>query len=156
MRRAIPTARLPVRVLMPGGGTSHQEMSLQIIPAIDLMNGACVRLEQGDPERKTTYSLAPADQARAFEADGAQRIHIVDLDGAFSGKPTNVQTIQAIRAATACHLEVGGGIRDREAVETLLTSGADHIVIGTKALEDLALLHELMRDFADQIIIGAD
>jgi phosphoribosylformimino-5-aminoimidazole carboxamide ribotide isomerase len=131
-------------------------MKFQIIPAIDLMDGACVRLQQGDAARKTKYPAPPAEVARGYEKDGAKRIHVVDLDGAFSGKLTNLDAIRAIRAATDAEIEFGGGVRDLEAVETLLTAGINYVVIGTQALEDLAFLRSMIRDFGDSIIVGAD
>jgi phosphoribosylformimino-5-aminoimidazole carboxamide ribotide isomerase len=131
-------------------------MSFQIIPAIDLMDGGCVRLQQGDANRKTKYDVAPADVARGYEADGAKRIHVVDLDGAFGGKPKNLEVIREIRSATNAEIEVGGGVRELEAVENLLTAGVNYVVIGTKALEDLKFLSTMMREFGPQIIVGAD
>ncbi|MGI8908065.1 MAG: 1-(5-phosphoribosyl)-5-[(5-phosphoribosylamino)methylideneamino]imidazole-4-carboxamide isomerase [Candidatus Sumerlaeaceae bacterium] len=131
-------------------------MSFQIIPAIDLMDGGCVRLQQGDANRKTKYDIAPADVARSYEKDGARRIHVVDLDGAFSGTPKNIDAIRAIRTAVESEIEVGGGVRDLEAIETLLTSGVNFVVIGTKALEDLEFLSRMVRNFTAQIIVGAD
>src|SRR5258708_614261 len=115
-------------------------MSFEVIPAIDLMNGQCVRLEQGDAKKKTVYPTPPADVAREFEAAGAQRIHIVDLDGAFEGKPKNLAAIHLIRAATAVQLEVGGGIRTRDVAKALIDDGINNVVIGTKALEDPAFI----------------
>src|SRR4051812_32106952 len=122
-------------------------MPFEIIPAIDLMDGACVRLQQGDAKRKTKYDVAPAEVARGYEKDGATRIHVVDLDGAFTGKPKNLDVIRDIRIATNAKVEVGGGVRDRGVVETLLTTGIDGIVIGTQALEDLDFLRSMMRSF---------
>src|SRR5437868_5508967 len=98
-------------------------MPFQIIPAIDLMDGGCVRLQQGDANRKTKYDVSPAEVAHGYEIDGARRIHVVDLDGAFSGKPKNMEAIRAIRGATSADIEVGGGVRDLEAIEDLLTAG---------------------------------
>jgi phosphoribosylformimino-5-aminoimidazole carboxamide ribotide isomerase len=131
-------------------------MAFEIIPAIDLMDGGCVRLQQGDATRKTKYDVAPAEVARGYEADGARRIHVVDLDGAFSGKARNMEAIKAIRAATGAKIEVGGGVRDLGAVEDLLTAGVNYVVIGTQALEDTKFLSQMMRDFGPQIIVGAD
>jgi phosphoribosylformimino-5-aminoimidazole carboxamide ribotide isomerase len=131
-------------------------MSFQILPAIDLMDGGCVRLQQGDASRKTKYPTPPADVAKSYEEAGAQRIHVVDLDGAFTGKPANLEAIKAIRAATKVTIEVGGGVRDRATIATLLETGIDHVVIGTKALEDLVFLGEMVTEFGDRIIVGAD
>src|ERR1043166_9627884 len=131
-------------------------MNFLVIPAIDLMGGKCVRLQQGDAKRKTVYPKPPAEVAREYEAAGAQRIHVVDLDGAFEGKPKNLEAIQAIRATTKLQIEVGGGIRTREGAKTLLDAGINHAVIGTKALEDPALIESMVHEFGDRIIIGAD
>lgn len=131
-------------------------MKFQILPAIDLMDGGCVRLQQGDASRKTRYETAPADVARAYEQDGARRIHVVDLDGAFSGKPANLQAIARIRAATTAEIEVGGGIRDRATILALLDAGVNYAVIGTKALEDVEFLRESVKEFGERIIVGAD
>ncbi|MCX7018722.1 MAG: 1-(5-phosphoribosyl)-5-[(5-phosphoribosylamino)methylideneamino]imidazole-4-carboxamide isomerase [bacterium] len=129
---------------------------MNIIPAIDLMSGGVVRLEQGDASRKIVYAETPAGMARAFEAAGARRIHVVDLDGAFSGEPKNLEAIRAIRAATHAQIEVGGGIRSRAHAETLIAEGVDYIVIGTKALEDPEFLAEMMRAHGGRVIVGAD
>lgn len=128
----------------------------QIIPAIDLMEGSCVRLQQGDASRKTRYPEPPDLVAHGYETDGAKRIHVVDLDGAFSGQPCNTEAIRSIRAAVKADIEVGGGIRDRSSVETLLGIGVNYVVIGTKALEDPVFLEEMVRDYGERIIVGAD
>src|SRR5690606_25246960 len=113
-------------------------MSFQILPAIDLMDGACVRLQQGDANRKTRYAIPPAEVAASYAEAGVQRIHVVDLDGAFGGEPKNADAIRAIRAATPAdvEIEVGGGIREPETVQALFDAGINYAVIGTKALDD--------------------
>jgi phosphoribosylformimino-5-aminoimidazole carboxamide ribotide isomerase len=128
----------------------------QFIPAIDLMDGAVVRLQQGDATRKTVYPVAPANIARQYEEAGAQRIHVVDLDGAFGGSPRNLDAIRAIRAAVSCEIEVGGGIRSAETVATLLDAGINYAVIGTRALEDPAFLATMTAAHSGAIIVGAD
>lgn len=128
----------------------------EIIPAIDLMGGKCVRLQQGDASRRTVYEIAPEKVAAEYEKVGARRIHVVDLDGAFGGEPRNLDTIRRIRKATACEVEVGGGIRTREAAEALLEAGANYIVIGTKALESPEFLAELVGAHGNRVIVGAD
>ena len=128
----------------------------QFIPAVDLMDGAVVRLQQGDANRKTVYPVAPADIARQYEEAGARRIHVVDLDGAFGGSPRNLEAIRAIRAAVACEIEVGGGIRSAETVSTLLDAGINYAVIGTRALEDPAFLATMVSAHGGSIIVGAD
>jgi phosphoribosylformimino-5-aminoimidazole carboxamide ribotide isomerase len=131
-------------------------VSFQILPAIDLMGGAVVRLQQGDAKRKTVYPVSPAEMAAQYEAAGARRIHVVDLDGAFEGDPKNMAAIRAIRGATSAKIEVGGGVRDRATVQALVDAGIDHTVIGTRALEDPKFLAEMVREFGDRIIVGAD
>lgn len=132
-------------------------MTFQILPAIDLMDGACVRLQQGDANRKTRYEIPPAQVAADYQLNGAQRIHVVDLDGAFSGTPANLEAIKAIRAAAPDVLiEVGGGVRDEKTVNTLLEAGINFVVIGTKALEDLTFLKAAVDAHGDKIIVGAD
>lgn len=131
-------------------------MHFEILPAIDLMDGACVRLQQGDANRKTRYSKSPEEVAREYELAGARRIHVVDLDGAFSGVSRNLETIKGIRKATSCKIEVGGGIRDNSALEALFEAGVDYVIIGTKALEDPVFLAEAIRKHGSRIIVGAD
>ena len=131
-------------------------MPFQIIPAIDLMDGGVVRLQQGDAKRKTEYPVSAPDVARSYEAAGATRIHVVDLDGAFEGKSRNLKTILAIREAVSVEVEVGGGIRDAHAVDALLGAGINYAVIGTRALEDPAFLAKMVRAHGPRIIVGAD
>jgi phosphoribosylformimino-5-aminoimidazole carboxamide ribotide isomerase len=131
--------------------------NFQLIPAIDLMDGACVRLQQGDASRKTRYSIAPAEIARQYAAAGVNRIHVVDLDGAFSGKPSNLAAIKSIRdAAPNAQIEVGGGIREASTVESLFEAGINFAVIGTKALEDPLFLQNMIAEHGEKIIVGAD
>lgn len=120
------------------------------------MDGGCVRLEQGDASRKTQYALTPETVVRGYEVNGATRIHVVDLDGAFQGVPKNLEVIKAIRAATTAEVEVGGGIRDMQTIEALLEAGINYVIIGTKALEDPAFLAEAMRLHGKHVIVGAD
>lgn len=132
-------------------------MSFQIIPAIDLMDGSCVRLQQGDASRKTRYPLPPAQVAGDYEAAGTRRIHVVDLDGAFGGEPKNLDAIRAIReAAPNAEIEVGGGIREQSTIEALFDAGISYAVIGTKALEDLDFLKDMIGKYGSRIIVGAD
>jgi len=131
-------------------------LAFQIIPAIDLMDGAVVRLQQGDAKRKTEYAVSAPEVARSYEAAGATRIHVVDLDGAFEGEPRNLKTILAIRDAVSVEVEVGGGIRDARAVDALLGAGINYAVIGTRALEDPAFLAGMVKAHGPQIIVGAD
>lgn len=130
----------------------------QIIPAIDLMEGAVVRLEQGDAKRRTRYDVTPGEVAASYKRDGARRIHVVDLDGAFSGTPANLDAIREIITAvgTDVEVEVGGGVRNAAAVNALLEAGASYVVIGTKALEDQDFLGEMVQLHGEKVIVGAD
>jgi len=127
-----------------------------VIPAIDLMNGCCVRLQQGDSSRQTRYAVDAAQVAKNFEQAGARRIHIVDIDGAFEGIPKNISTIEAIRNATTVELEVGGGIREEQTIRMLLDLGINYVILGTKALEHPEFLKEMVGRYGDHIIVGAD
>jgi len=129
---------------------------MDLIPAIDLMDGQVVRLQQGDASRKTIYSVEPGEMARRFEEAGVKRIHVVDLDGAFGGVPVNLPSIRDIRRATRAVIEVGGGIRDGDHVRVLFAEGIDYAIIGTKALEDPAFLRDMVAEFGTRIIVGAD
>ena len=111
-------------------------MSLKVIPAIDLRGGRCVRLIQGQSHRETVYSREPVEVAKGFEEAGAERLHVVDLDGAFSGRPGNLEIIRAITSAVAMPVEVGGGIRDMEAIDRILDAGAAYVILGTAACEN--------------------
>ncbi len=133
------------------------QSQLTIIPAIDLMDGQCVRLQQGDAKRKTVYHIPPETVAKNFEDDGAKRLHIVDLDGAFAGSPVNLKTIENIRKTVKMTVEVGGGIRTEDDIRRVLELGIDHVILGTRAMEDKAFLGRMIENFgADKIIVGAD
>ncbi len=127
-----------------------------IIPAIDIMEGRCVRLTQGERGSRKVYDRDPVETARAWEAAGAKRIHVVDLDGAFDGESENLAAIRAIAAAVKVPVEVGGGIRTAEAVATLLESGVSFVVIGTLAVEKPRLASELIEIYRGKIYIGID
>ncbi|HWP96719.1 MAG TPA: 1-(5-phosphoribosyl)-5-[(5-phosphoribosylamino)methylideneamino]imidazole-4-carboxamide isomerase [Syntrophomonadaceae bacterium] len=128
-----------------------------IYPAIDLKDGQCVRLVQGRAEDQTVYSREPAEVARRFEEEGAAYLHVVDLDGAFGGKPANLPAIRAIAAALRIPFQVGGGLRDRESVLTLLECGASRVIIGTRAATEPEFLEDLLAEFgADKIVLGID
>ncbi|HSV96213.1 MAG TPA: 1-(5-phosphoribosyl)-5-[(5-phosphoribosylamino)methylideneamino]imidazole-4-carboxamide isomerase [Spirochaetota bacterium] len=106
-----------------------------VIPAIDIKNGKCVRLEQGDPEKETIYSNDPVAMALEFQRMGAKLIHVVDLDGAFEGRPVNIDIVMSIQKSLTIPIEIGGGIRDLEAVRTYLNAGITRIILGTAVLE---------------------
>ena len=111
-----------------------------LFPAIDLKDGACVRLEQGDMTRATVFQRDPAAQAQAFEAQGFEYLHIVDLDGAFAGKPVNVAAVERILEVASIPVQLGGGIRDLATIETWLDKGVTRVVIGTAAVRDPVLV----------------
>jgi phosphoribosylformimino-5-aminoimidazole carboxamide ribotide isomerase len=127
-----------------------------IIPAIDLMAGCVVRLKQGRAEDRTQYSDDPAQVARSFEAAGARRIHIVDLDGAFRGASANLAAIREIRRAVGCEIEVGGGFRTPEAVRGALAEGIDYVILGTLAVEQPDLLAAMVREHGERLIVAVD
>jgi phosphoribosylformimino-5-aminoimidazole carboxamide ribotide isomerase len=127
-----------------------------IIPAIDLKEGKCVRLEQGLMDKATVYSDDPATTAKHWEAQGAELLHVVDLNGAFAGVPKNLDAIKAIRGAIRIPIEVGGGIRDMPTIRTLVSIGIDRIILGTAAIENPAFVQEACREFPGRIIVGID
>jgi phosphoribosyl isomerase A len=125
------------------------------IPAIDLMGGSVVRLVQGDPARARVYSADPVAVARRFEEAGAPRLHVVDLDAALQ-RGSNPDTAAAICRAVDIPVQVGGGLRDREAVARALRSGADRAVLGTLAVEDPGLFASLAREYGDRLVVALD
>ena len=128
-----------------------------LIPAIDLQQGKCVRLRQGDPEQATVYSDDPGATADRWIAAGARRLHIVDLDGARSGKPVNAKAIEQIaRAHPDLPIQVGGGIRDEETVEAYLTAGVQFVILGTRAVNAPHFVSDLCAEFSGHIIVGLD
>ncbi|HBC68730.1 MAG TPA: 1-(5-phosphoribosyl)-5-[(5-phosphoribosylamino)methylideneamino]imidazole-4-carboxamide isomerase [Sutterella sp.] len=130
-----------------------------LIPAIDLMNGRCVRLKQGDLDKNiTVYNEDPADQAAQWAALGAERIHIVDLDGAKTGEPVNAQVIESMikRIGKRAEIELGGGIRSMRQVEAYLSAGVQYCVIGTAAIKDPEFLKTACREFEGRIIVALD
>ena len=127
-----------------------------VIPAIDLKEGKCVRLLQGRAEDATVYSDNPAETAKRWEAEGAELLHIVDLDGAFTGGMKNISAIEAIRKAIRIPIEVGGGIRDMDKIEKLLSLGVNRIILGTVAVEKPELVKEACKKYPDKILIGID
>jgi len=129
---------------------------MYIIPAIDLRDGKCVRLIQGRYDRQISYRDDPAEQAREFNAAGAQWLHIVDLDGAKLGRPVNTDTISAIASLGTLNIEVGGGLRDEASIKQLLDIGVERVIIGTKAVSDFEWFSEMARKFAGKIVLGLD
>ena len=127
-----------------------------LFPAIDLKQGQCVRLEQGDMERATVFNTDPAAQARAFAEQGFSHLHIIDLDGAFAGAPVNRAAVEAIVAASPARTQLGGGIRSMATIEAWLTAGIGRVILGTAALRDPQLVIEACRAFPDRIAVGID
>jgi len=127
-----------------------------VIPAIDLKGGKCVRLKQGRMEDATVYGDDPGEMARHWEEQGARRLHVVDLDGAFAGRPENLAAIRAIRGAISIPVELGGGVRDEATADRILGEGIDFVILGTAALEDPDLVARLSRRHADRILVGID
>ncbi len=129
---------------------------IEIIPSIDLRNGKCVRLYQGDYNRETVFSDDPLDVALKWQSMGAPRLHIVDLDGAASGEIRNLEIIRNIAKAMLIPVQLGGGIRDIETVEALLKAGIERVILGTAAVEDPRLVVEACRRFRESIIVSID
>ena len=129
-----------------------------LIPAIDLKDGNCVRLKQGLMEQATVFSNQPAEMATHWLKQGARRLHLVDLDGAFAGEPKNFGAIRAILAAVSAELPVqlGGGIRDLATIEKYLSLGLQDVIIGTAAVKNPAFVREACKEFAGHIIVGLD
>lgn len=127
-----------------------------VIPAIDLKDGQCVRLEQGLMEKDTVYSDDPAAMARHWQAEGGEMLHLVDLDGAFAGVPKNRAAIQAIVAAVDVPTELGGGIRDLATIEAYLELGINRVILGTVAKENPALVAQACKKFPGQVVVGID
>jgi phosphoribosylformimino-5-aminoimidazole carboxamide ribotide isomerase len=128
----------------------------EVIPAIDLRGGRCVRLYQGDYARETVYSDDPAAMARQWAALGAPRLHVVDLDGARAGEPVNLDAIRAILAAVRVPVQVGGGVRTAATVARLLGLGVQRVVLGTAAVQDPDLTAAVCARYGDAVIIGVD
>ena len=127
-----------------------------LFPAIDLKDGQCVRLRQGEMDQVTVFNEDPAGQARSFEEQGFEWLHVVDLNGAFAGKPVNASAVEAILAAIHVPVQLGGGIRDLDTIVTWLDKGIDRVILGTAAVRDPALVREAARDFPGCIAVGID
>jgi phosphoribosylformimino-5-aminoimidazole carboxamide ribotide isomerase len=129
---------------------------LTLYPAIDLKDGACVRLRRGDMADATQYSDDPAAQARAWQDAGSQWLHVVDLDGAFAGKPVNRAAVLAILATATVPVQLGGGVRDMAGVEGWLQAGVTRVILGSAAVKNPALVREASRAFPGRIVVGID
>jgi phosphoribosylformimino-5-aminoimidazole carboxamide ribotide isomerase len=127
-----------------------------LYPAIDLKDGRCVRLLRGAMESATVFGEDPAAQARAFVAAGCRWLHLVDLDGAFAGRPVNAGAVEAVVAAVEVPVQLGGGIRDRATVEAWLEKGVARVILGTAALRDPGLVREAARAWPGRVAVGID
>lgn len=127
-----------------------------LFPAIDLKDGLCVRLEQGDMARATVFNRDPAAQARAFETQGFEYLHVVDLDGAFAGKPVNAGAVERILESISIPVQLGGGIRSMATLEAWLNKGVSRVVIGTAAVRDPAFVKEAALHFPHRVAVGLD
>jgi phosphoribosylformimino-5-aminoimidazole carboxamide ribotide isomerase len=138
-------------VLLEGSGGA-----VILYPAIDLKDGSCVRLRRGEMGEATVFNTDPADQAGKFARAGAGWLHLVDLDGAFAGKPMNRAAVESILAAVKIPCQLGGGIRDHATIEGWLGAGIARVILGTAALKNPSLVREACRRFPDRIAIGID
>ena len=129
---------------------------MEVIPAIDILGGQCVRLYQGDYGQVQTFDEDPVAVADRWVEEGATRLHLVDLDGAKAGQPVNLQTISAIARAVPIPVQVGGGLRDRQSAAELLNAGVQRIILGTVAVEHPELVAHLCQEFPDRIVVGID
>ena len=127
-----------------------------LFPAIDLKNGEAVRLQQGDMARATVFSHNPAAQAHAFAEQGFTHLHLVDLDGAFAGKPVNAAAVERILAAVKIPVQLGGGIRDRTTIDAWLDKGVARVIVGTAAVRDPALVKAAARAYPGRVAVGLD
>ena len=127
-----------------------------LFPAIDLKDGQCVRLKLGDMDQATVFNTDPAAQAATFEAQGFKWLHLVDLNGAFAGKPVNQMAVEAILKSVTIPIQLGGGIRSLAQIETWLAKGIRRVILGTVALRDPALVREACKLFPGRIVVGID
>ena len=130
---------------------------IEIIPAIDILEGKCVRLSKGDYDKSTQYSSSPLDQARRFEDLGVERLHVVDLDGARSSSPMNLHIVEEIKTRTGLRVEFGGGIKTTDSVGRVLSAGVDYIIVGSTAAKDPELFRQWTREYSPgRFVLGAD
>jgi phosphoribosylformimino-5-aminoimidazole carboxamide ribotide isomerase len=129
---------------------------MELIPAIDIRGGRCVRLDQGDFGRETVFADEPVEVARRWLDEGASRLHVVDLDGAREGWPVNAELVGRIVAVAGVPVQVGGGLRDKAAIQRYLDAGVDRVVLGTAAVKDRALLAEALAEHGRQIVVSVD
>jgi len=129
---------------------------VKIIPAIDLKNGRCVRLLQGKEDQETVYGEDPVETALSFEEQGAEQIHLVDLDGAFRGESKNLEQVERIAQAVKVPVELGGGIRSLDDISRVFDLGVNFVIIGTIAVKNPKVLEEAIQKFENQLILGLD
>ncbi|MCI0783591.1 MAG: 1-(5-phosphoribosyl)-5-[(5-phosphoribosylamino)methylideneamino]imidazole-4-carboxamide isomerase [Chloroflexi bacterium] len=129
---------------------------MEIIPAVDIRGGRCVRLDQGDYERETVFADDPVAVAQRWEKAGARRLHVVDLDGARDGKPQNEDVIRRVIEAVSVAVQVGGGVRDISVIDRYVKAGADRVAMGTAAVKDQTMLVNAVSLFRERIIVGVD
>ncbi len=127
-----------------------------LFPAIDLKDGQCVRLKLGDMEQATIFNDNPADQAKRFETQGFEWLHLVDLNGAFEGRPVNARAVEEILKAISIPLQLGGGIRDLATIEHWLSRGVTRVILGTIALRNPDIVREACKEFPGEIVVGID
>ena len=127
-----------------------------LFPAIDLKDGQCVRLQRGEMAQATVFNAHPAAQARTFAAQGFQWLHIVDLNGAFAGKPVNASAVESILANVSIPVQLGGGIRDLATIEAWLAKGVRRVILGTAAVRDPALVRDACKRFPGRVAVGLD
>ncbi len=127
-----------------------------LYPAIDIRGGQAVRLLQGDYERETAYDADPVDAATRWAGEGAEFLHVVDLDGAKAGEPQNLDAVRRIAAAVECPIQVGGGLRDAGSVAAVLAAGAERVVIGTAALRDPEFLDRVVAEHGERVVVSVD
>lgn len=130
--------------------------TFQILPAIDMIDGQCVRLVQGDYDQKTVFAPDPVEKAKEFKTLGADSIHLVDLDGAKAGHPVNDEIIRAVKRATGLFAEVGGGIRTMDDIAMYLEAGLDRVILGTSAVQNRKLVEEAAKKYGKNIAVGID
>ncbi|OYQ67243.1 1-(5-phosphoribosyl)-5-[(5-phosphoribosylamino)methylideneamino]imidazole-4-carboxamide isomerase [Pseudanabaena sp. SR411] len=129
---------------------------MDVIPAIDILDGRCVRLYQGDYQQSEVFGEDPVEVAQRWYSQGAKYLHVVDLDGAKEGKPKNLKVIEAIARSIPMRVQMGGGLRDRESIVSVLNSGVSRVILGTAAVESSQLIADICAEFPEQIMIGID
>lgn len=130
--------------------------NFNVIPAIDIIGGRCVRLTQGDYGKETVYSDNPVEVAKRFEAAGASRLHLVDLEGAKASFPKNLDVLRSITRETGLKVEFGGGVKSKEALDDVLAAGAEYVICGSVAFTDPGIFKEWLKSYGDRIVLGLD